>query len=129
MNRCTNILAFLTAVVCAGCAPSVDSVMFLSPPPAPRSASHPIQLYQGTQPECPFQEVGTVMVKKDMSTMERMTESLRRRAREMGGDAVIKVSQGTVNGGGVIVGSAVVADNNPVVTGTVVRFKDPACTH
>ncbi|MEO7665588.1 MAG: hypothetical protein ABIU97_00965 [Dehalococcoidia bacterium] len=75
--------------------------------------------------------MGTVSATKGMSdaSTEKLAESLRQRAREMGGDAVIGVTQGTVNGGGVLVGSTVIADNHPIVSGTVIRFRDSTCTH
>lgn len=46
-------------------------------------------------------------------------EGLRERAREMGGNAII---------GTRIVGSAGEDGNDPVLSGTVIRFDDPACT-
>ena len=131
MRNGTRILAAAIAAVCSGCAPTVTSVMFVSPPPPPQSATHPIQLYKDTRPECPYQEVGRVSVQEGdgSGSTDKLTETLRQRAREMGGDGITDFTLGVVNQGGVVVGASVIADNHKTVSGTVIRFRDSTCTH
>jgi hypothetical protein len=120
---------FLLFIALAACAPAVQSVMFVSPAPSPRAADHPIRFYGSTRPECPFEEVGTVRARKPNSfvSMEAVAESIRERARSMGGDAVIGVGEATETRGASLVGSAVVLNRDPVVSGTVIRFTNAAC--
>lgn len=114
----------------AACGPAVDSLTLVTPAPSPRPIDHPIALLLETRPECPFQEVGTVSARKRnlWVSMEEVVEGLRRRARQMGGDAIIGIRERTETSGGTIIGSTVVADNDRVVGGTVIRFRDPNCT-
>ena len=112
------------------CGPAIRSMTFLSPPPAPKPPSHPITFFQEARPECPYEEVGTVSARKrsGLVSMDEVAEGLRHRAREMGGDAIIGLSERVETRGASVVGRSVVANNDPVVSGTVVRFRDAACT-
>jgi hypothetical protein len=112
------------------CGPAIRSMTFLSPPPAPKPRTHPIAFYQEARPECPYEEVGTVSARKrsGLVSMEAVAEGLRQRAREIGGDAIIGVGERVETRGGSVVGRTVVANNDPVISGTVIRFRDPGCT-
>jgi hypothetical protein len=121
---------FIT-VATLGCSPTVSSIPFLSPAPSPQAADHPILLFNETRPACPYQEVGSVVVRQGSSdaSVDKLVDALRVKAREMGGDAIIGVGQSVESGGGTVIGHSVIASNKPVVSGTVVRFSDPSCTH
>jgi uncharacterized protein YbjQ (UPF0145 family) len=60
--------------------------------------------------------------------MEKVVEGLRERARKMGGDAIIGIGESTETRGATIVGSAVVANSDKVLSGTVIRFNSRSCT-
>jgi hypothetical protein len=61
--------------------------------------------------------------------MEEVIESLKQRAREMGGDAVIGLAELNETRGGMILGDdAIILDRDPVLSGTVIRYIDPGCT-
>ena len=124
-------VGLFVTVLTTACGPAMTSMSFLSPPPAPQPVGHPIQFFQEARPVCQYQEVGTVSARKRSGSvsMDEVAESLRIRARQMGGDAIIGVTQGTERRGGTMVGHSVIANNDPVISGTVVRFRDSTCTH
>ena len=60
--------------------------------------------------------------------MEEVTESLRKEARKMGGDAVIRVSLGDKTMGAVVSSDGYVSiDHDAVLSGTVIRWKQTDC--
>lgn len=119
------------AILTTGCSPTVSTILFLSPPPSPQAADHPILVFNETRPECPYQEVGSLLVRQGDSdaSVDKLVALLRVKAREMGGDAIVGITQGVENGGGTVIGHSVIAHNDPLVSGTVIRFRDSACTH
>lgn len=130
MSIATRLSGSLLIVLTASCAPAVQSTSFLSPALPPQPADHPIRFYAETRPQCPYEEIGRVSSRKRSSlvSMDKVMESLRERARQMGGDAIIGIGEHTETRGASIVGSQVVANNDPVFAGTVIRFKDSTCT-
>lgn len=60
--------------------------------------------------------------------MDRVAESLREAAREMGGDAIIGVRMGDETMGAMVSGGGVFIDTDPVLQGTVIRWKTKKCT-
>ena len=127
-NRRLAMAALLVPML-IGCAPSVDTVL-LSPVRYPaRPHDFRIRMYSTQRPRCPFEEIGTVRSRKPgfWVSMEDVAESVRDVAREMGGDAIIGVTNATQLNGGTVIGSTVSIDTDPVLSGTVVRFKDDDC--
>jgi hypothetical protein len=111
------------------CAPRVDTVR-LSPVPYPaRPHDFRIRMYSTGRPRCPFEEVGTVRSKKPgfWVSMEDVAESVRQAARELGGDAIIGVTNAEQISGGTVIGPTVTVDTEPVLSGTVIRFRDDDC--
>jgi hypothetical protein len=86
-------------------------------------------MYSTERPRCPFEEIGTVRARKPniFVSMEDVAESVRRVARELGGDAIIGLTNVSQISGGTVIGSTVSVDSDPVISGTVVRFKDDDC--
>jgi uncharacterized Fe-S cluster-containing radical SAM superfamily protein len=86
-------------------------------------------MYSTQRPRCPFEELATVRSRKPAFwvSMEDVAESLRQVAREMGGDAVVAVAGGSELSGGTVIGGTVSIDNDPILSGTVIRFKDDDC--
>ena len=128
--RTTRKLLLLLLLTSIGCGPAVQSVNFTSPPLPPRPSDYPIRFYGETRPECPYQEIGSVSSRKrsKLVSMEKVVEGLRERARKMGGDAIIGIGESTETRGATIVGSAVVANTDKVLSGTVIRFNSRSCT-
>jgi hypothetical protein len=86
-------------------------------------------MYSAERPRCPFEELGTVRSRKRgfWTSMEDVAESVRQVARELGGDAVVSVTNADQISGGTVIGSTVSVDTSPVLSGTVVRFKEDGC--
>jgi hypothetical protein len=99
----------------------------LTYPPPP--ADFRIRMYSTQRPRCPFEELATVRSRKPnfFVSMEDVAESIRQVARELGGDAVIAVSAGGELRGGTVIGGSVAMDTDPVLNGTVIRFKEEEC--
>src|SRR5262245_11410698 len=89
-----SLVIATAALAVVGCAPAVSSAAFLSPAPEPRPADHPVRFYAEARPQCPYEEVGTISARKRAGTMDDALDAIRTRVREMGGDAVIGVTQG-----------------------------------
>ena len=120
-------LALAAVGMLIGCGPIVRSTPFASF--ASRPPEHPIRVYSTQVPDCPYEEVGLVSAqKRDMFvSMDEVLDALKREAREMGGDAVVGVSESAVASGGSI-GETVTIGSNPVLSGTVIRFTQTDCT-
>lgn len=119
-----SMVALGVALSLIGCGPAVRSTPFETFPPHP--ADHPIGIYSTKTPECPYEEVGLVSARRRYAlvmSMSDVLEALKERARAMGGDAVMGVSEGAeVSGDGEDVTST------PVLSGTVIRFTEEECT-
>ena len=79
----------------------------------PRPSEHPIQLYSAQLPTCPFEEVAIVKARREtwLVSTAAAADALRKKARQMGGDALVGVGYGI----------------NSDVTATVIRFQRVDC--
>ena len=126
----------LLFVLVTACSPTVYSTAFVSLPP--KEPDDVIQVYEATSPGCLFEEVGMLtapLVNKFVSpeegvtlranvSMQRVLDTFRVKARELGGDALIApVSPHRSEG----VDQSSTADFNNVLSGIVIRFTDPEC--
>ena len=126
----------LLLVVLSACSPRVYSTALVSLPP--KEPDDVIQVYEATSPGCLFEEVGMLtapLVNKFVSpeagvtlganiSMERVLDTFRVKARELGGDALIApVSPRRLEG----IDQVITADFNNVLSGIVIRFTDPEC--
>jgi hypothetical protein len=121
--------ALLLAGSAAGCGPSIDSARFNGAPrPQPRTAE--VQIFSAKLPECAFEELGIVTGKRRVSwtSLDEVLEALRVRAREMGGDAIVRLGASEAVEAGVYQGGANVG-TVPSLSGTVIRFSNPGCVH
>lgn len=117
-------------VLLAACSPAVR-VTRLSPEAyEPRPADHPIRLYQSGRPKCDYEEVGLIIARQRnvFTSMEEVAESMRKKARELGADAVVGlIETDQVQGASAPLDNNVVIDRDPVLSGTAIRFKSPDC--
>jgi hypothetical protein len=127
-NRGLSMVALLVPMLTA-CAPAVDTVRLSPVRYPPRPHDFRIRMYSTERPRCLFEEIGTVCSRKPAFwvSMADVAESVRDVARELGGDAIIGVTNGTQLNGGTVVGSTVTIDTDPVLSGMVIRFKDDEC--
>ena len=103
-------LALLTVLGC-----TTTTVARLSPARyAARSEDTPIQLYSSHLPTCAFEEIAIVTAQREswMISWNAVVGALRKKARHLGGDALVRVGFG----------------DNGEITGTVIRFARQDCT-
>jgi hypothetical protein len=111
--------AFLVATL-AACAPRVTGQVYGDPHPAlPPDAE--VQLFSVRVPECPFEEIALVSVFPQVRFLlpapkREVFEALQQRARELGGNAVVGMTEVQAEEGSGL---------RDGVKGTVVRFTDP----
>src|SRR5687768_2958759 len=103
------------ATLLSGCAPSVDTVRLSPVAYPPRPADFRIRMYSTERPRCPFEEIGTVRSRKPgfWVSMDDVAEAIRDVARELGGDAIIGLTNATQLNGGTVIGSTVTIDTDP----------------
>ena len=116
-----SIVALLLAAVC-GCTAATRVTRFGTYPTRP--PAHQIRIYMTTLPDRPYEEIGIVSSRQrnKFISMEAVMESLKKEAREMGGDAIIGFTE--VNEAQGFVGDTGILDRDPVLSGTVIRFLD-----
>jgi hypothetical protein len=115
----------LAALLCVSCTPAIRSTSFVTREPRPED--HEISVHSATLPGCPFEEVGiATATKRAFTSMQDVLGALKERARGMGGDALVGVSESALRDA-VPIGSTVVFEDVPSLTATVVRFTDPDC--
>ena len=103
----------LMPVVALSCVST--SVARLSPATyEPRSEQAPIPLYSAQLPTCAFKEIAIVKARREtwMVSADAAVDALRKKARSMGGDALVRVGFGP----------------GREITGTVIRFEREDCT-
>ncbi len=125
-----RLRVFGLLLLAVACAPAVR-VTRLAPTAADaRPADAPVTLYNAQLPRCAFDEVGLVSVRPRTfwTKPDDLADAMRSSARELGGDAVIRVaSEQTIEGVSPGVNGGVDVDHRAVLSGTVVRFRDPSC--
>jgi len=100
------------ALIGLGCV--TTSVAYLSPTKyEPRSRGTAIALYSSKLPTCAFTEIAIVKARLETSieSNDAAVDALRRTARELGGDALVRLAFG----------------DHSEVTGTVIRFERDNC--
>lgn len=106
--RCLPLIALLGV----GCV--TTTVARLSPTeyePTPDEATIP--LYSSRLPTCAFSEIAIVKANQKFTSTDALFATLRDEARELGGDAIVRVGFG----------------DDADVVGTVIRFEHEDCKH
>jgi hypothetical protein len=116
-----------------GCSPAVSLTKLWPTPLEPRPANYPIRFFREQRPRCAFDELATVSARPTdvWHTNDKVIEVLRLKAREVGGDAIIGFateSQVTGAAPSYSGNGGVALNRNVVLSGTIVRFKNPQCT-
>lgn len=124
MGKRMTVGLFIVMLLVAvwGCAPELRVTRFNTYPPRP--PGHEIKIYRTTLPDRPYEEIGLVRSRQrnKFISMEEVLESLKKAAREMGGDAIIGLAETNEAQG--FVGNTGILDRDPVLSGTVIRFLD-----
>ncbi|MEJ2218365.1 MAG: hypothetical protein P8099_17315 [Gemmatimonadota bacterium] len=123
-----RVLIPASLLLLTACGPAISSAFFEQAPPRPPDSQ--VQLYSTRLPSCPYEEIGLVRGRKRaFSSMQAVLASLQRRAREMGGDAIVGLGQGRTVTGATVVNDVASVDVSDGLAGTVIRFTDPDCRH
>ena len=135
MRAQTSVLV-LTLSLVAACAPQVRSASYVPQPQARAEAdAAQMRIYEHTRPDCAFEEIGRVTGRPGLFARgnDAILNAMRRRAGEMGGDAIIAFGERMKDAGSVVIpvaenaATAVDTGSTSHYVGTVVRFTDPAC--
>lgn len=128
------------ALLLVGCSrgPAIESMVFLPTPAAALAVDAPVRIYRNSLPRCEFEEVG--LIRTWGGGLDRQAEALRKRARQMGGAAIVGLTQAEQSSPGRAEVTTTVPDSGRVVSvasfhvdrvnvlsGTVFRFLDPGC--
>ncbi|HEX6371347.1 MAG TPA: hypothetical protein VF006_20680 [Longimicrobium sp.] len=127
--------SLLVLAVAAACGPSVQSASYVRlPQPRAESDATAMRIYEHTRPDCAFEEIGRLTGRRRLPTHspDEIADAMRRRASEMGGDAIIAFGEQSEGPSGVIVpisenASIGSISSSSVFVGTVVRFTDASC--
>ena len=122
MSRSRSGLMVATLLAAAACAPKVRSAVFMESTMAPPDQQ--IRYYSTKVPTCPYAELGLIKVERAMfwNSLQDLLKAAGKRAREMGGDAIVGVREVPQ-----VTGSGENVSTNEALTGTVIRFKDRGC--
>ena len=125
MPRMTLFYVFVAAPLLGmvfGCTPATRATRFATYPPRP--PGHEVRIYKTTLPNRRYEEIGLVSSRQrnKLISMESVLKALKNEARQMGGDAIIGLTE--VNETQGFAGDTGRLDRDPVLSGTVVRFLD-----
>ena len=134
MRAQNSVLVLVLSLAATACGPAVQSATYM-PLPEPRAErGEMMRIYEHTQPDCPFEELGRLSGWRRLPTHtpDDVANAMRRRAGEMGGDAIIGFGQREEGPSGVIIPISESASigsisSGSVFVGTVIRFTDPEC--
>ncbi len=121
------VLAGVAALlVLNGCAPTVSATRLAWAPPRP--TDHEILLFAAKLPACAYDELGLVSVEPSYggASEQKLLDALKRHARVLGGDAIVRLTHGRMTSD-IVIGSAVFTSTETVLSGAVVRFTTPDC--
>jgi hypothetical protein len=112
-----------------GCGPQISSSVFVTAPP--KSPDHEILVFLTRTPECPYEELGTIKASEGAFAggVSTYMPAIKKRARELGGDALVAYKTASTTTGYVAVAPSVVAAaEGEIHSAVVVRFTKPDCT-
>ena len=119
----------LAVVVPLACGPVVRVVPLGAAPAPARAGDAPVRVFATALPRCAFAEIATMTVEGGGGNGTRLLEAARTRTRALGGDAIVGLLQGVKprQPGNDVLASLLTTEST-VLSGTIVRFTDPACT-
>ena len=126
MKKLSATLTLAFAV--ASCSPLVQYAEYADLRPTPDRQD--VQLFDSSWPQCGYDEIGTISVRKRLATVDAddVKTALQTQAREMGGDGVIALCNDHVmheqNGN-----RFTISDGKQEVAGTVIKFHDKSCMY
>ncbi len=128
-SRSLQLLAAGAVVVlAAACARTRVTEFDPAARPERRTAPEAIRLYGTQPPSCPYVELGRVTAEGgELVSWGRVVRAARRAAYKMGGDAIIRVREGSRVSGVELSEDGVTATEIASLSGTAIRFTDANC--
>lgn len=95
----------------------------------PRPASYDIRIYTDKEPRCEYTAIAQLSTDqtRDIRTVDDLLSILRAKARELGGDAIMKLGHSTSTSGIAGHDQTYTLEKTEVWSGTLIRWKNMAC--
>jgi|SRR5476649_2655056 hypothetical protein len=95
----------------------------------PRPASYDIRIYTDKEPRCEYTTIAQLSTDqtRDIRTVDDLLQILRSKARELGGDAIMKLGHETSTAGLAGHDQSYTLEKTEVWSGTLIRWKSQAC--
>lgn len=119
---------YVILLLVLACGPEISSATFVVAPPKP--VDHEVAVFLTRPPDCAYQELGTVSASEGAFSGGASTyvPAMKKRARQMGGDALIGYKMANATTGLVAVAPGILATTEGEVhSAVVVRFTKPDC--
>jgi hypothetical protein len=123
--RCATVLVVLVM----GCVRAQVTQFDPTPVMDHRTPVDRIRFYDTQKPTCAYKELGHVTATGDwlFSTWGSVVKKVREKAHDLGGDAVLSLRERTRIDGAVISPNQISTTESHSLSGTVIRFVNPAC--
>ena len=93
-----------------------------------RTPPESIRFYEGQKPECEYKEIGHVTSSGGWFTSwGRVIKAARKKASELGGDAILSFKESTRITGAVVNNGQISTEETSSLSGTVIRFRNSGC--
>jgi hypothetical protein len=93
-----------------------------------RTPADRIRFYDAQQPTCAYKELGHITAEGDwLSSWNRVVKKVRQKAHDLGGDAVLSLRERNRITGAIISPNDISTKESRSLSGTVIRFVNPAC--
>jgi hypothetical protein len=129
-NLHTILSRFSTALVVLtmGCVRAQTTPFDPTPVLDRRTASDRIRFFESQTPRCDYKEIGHITARGDMfSSWNSVVKKVRSEAHEMGGDAVVSLRERSQVNGAIVSPHEISTTESHSLSGTVIRFVNPAC--
>lgn len=128
LNRMAGVLLLLS-VLLYSCGPVIKVSRLSDQSLRPKSTNAPIKVYMSMKPRCNYQEIAIVSASEGAFSggLETFVEAMKKKARLLGGDAILLGQVSSQLSGVVPVGDVMVAANESSQVAIVVHFTDENC--
>jgi hypothetical protein len=127
-NQSIFITSLVISAAVSGCVSARVTPFDPTPVMDRRTPANRVRFYDAERPRCEFKELGRIRTEGYMyASWGRVLRKMRNEAHDMGGDAVISIHEATRITGAVLSRTQVSTTESNSLSGTVIRFVNPAC--
>jgi hypothetical protein len=129
MRYAKFVLLALTTACASASGPTVRVTNARPETWEPRPASYDIRIYTDKDPRCAYTTIAQLSTDqtRDIRTVDDLLKILRDKAREMGGDAIMKLGHETSTAGFAGHDQSYTLEKTEVWSGTLIRWKAQDC--